>query len=128
MARADRVIVCSLPLAKNAMHSPTSNNEGAIIIGERERANLVVRSSGIFCIVRRVCAHARLCTRFFLSKTNFRILQCLADRSSPRENHPPFDGMRCNLTDRGFVRASFYPKLFQNFYAFSNTVPRGSTI
>ena len=25
MARADTVIVCSLPLAKNAMHSPTSN-------------------------------------------------------------------------------------------------------
>ena len=24
MARADTVIVCSLPLAKNAMHSPTS--------------------------------------------------------------------------------------------------------
>ena len=24
MARADRVILCSLPLAKNAMHSPTS--------------------------------------------------------------------------------------------------------
>ena len=25
MARADTVIVCSLPLAKNALHSPTSN-------------------------------------------------------------------------------------------------------
>ena len=39
------------------------------IIGERERANLVVRSSGIFYVytfVRRVSAHARLLTRFFL--------------------------------------------------------------
>ena len=43
MARANTDIVCSLPLAKNAMHSPTSS-----IIGEQKRANLVVRSSGFF--------------------------------------------------------------------------------
>ena len=52
MAHADTVSVCSLPLAKNAMHSPTSKKR---VIGERERANLVVRSSGIniYTSVRR---------------------------------------------------------------------------
>ena len=50
-----------------------------VVVGERERANLVVRSSGIFClyiyiyiyaavVVRHVSAHARLLTRFFLSE------------------------------------------------------------
>ena len=38
----DPATVGSLPLAKNAMHSPSS------IIGERERANLVVRTARFF--------------------------------------------------------------------------------
>ena len=32
--------------------------------------------------------------------------------------------MRCSVRMRGSVRASFCPKLFLNFYAFSHTVPR----
>ena len=42
IARADTVVVCSLPLAKNAMHSPTSIYTSLMvtIVGERERSNL----------------------------------------------------------------------------------------
>ena len=40
----DPAPVGSLPLAKNAMHSPSS----IYIIGERERANLVVRTARFF--------------------------------------------------------------------------------
>ena len=63
-----------------------------------------------------MCACAALYALIFTSffALLFHCLAICADRSSPRprENYPPFDGMRCNLTDRGFVRASFYPKLF----------------
>ena len=75
----------------------------SIRIGERERANLVVRSRGIFChiaFVRGVSAHARLCTRLFYFQifTHFhtRCFSICVDRSQ-RENSPPLDGMRCNL-------------------------------
>jgi hypothetical protein len=59
------------------------------IIGERERANLVVRSSGIFCVyiyiyaaVRRVSAHARLLTRFFLSEIISKFLHIFTHAAS----------------------------------------------
>ena len=83
-----------------------------VIIGERERANLVVRSSGIFCLyiiiiyivyaaVRRVSAHARLLTRFFLSEIIYKFYTFShtspIDRSSQPDNSSPFDGMLCNL-------------------------------
>jgi hypothetical protein len=57
------------------------------IIGERERANLVVRSSGIFylyaaVVVRRVSAHARLLTRFFLSEIISKFLHIFTHAAS----------------------------------------------
>ena len=85
------------------------------IIGERERANLVVRSSGIFCLYyyirlcRRTsckCACAASNALLFI-RNHFQIFthfhtRCLSryapiDRSSQPENSPPFDGMLCNL-------------------------------
>ena len=81
------------------------------VIGERERANLVVRSSGIFClyiyiyICRRrtsckcACAASNALLLNFQFFTHFHTLPLAicADRSSQPENSPPFDGMRCNL-------------------------------
>ena len=55
MTRADTVIVYSLPLAKNALHSPTSKLQ---FIAERERANLVVRSRAEFSVCRTSCMSA----------------------------------------------------------------------
>ena len=51
-----------------------------IIIAERERANLVVRSSGY--AVRRVSAHARLLTRFFLSEIISKFLHIFTHAAS----------------------------------------------
>ena len=51
------------------------------IIGERERAVLSSGIFGIISFVRRVSAHARLCTRFFLSENISKFLH----QTEPRE-------------------------------------------
>ena len=75
------------------------------IIGERERANLVVRSSGFFYLHIRQCTSCKCACaalyvflfirNYFIIFTHFhtRCLAIWADRSSQRENFPPFDGM-----------------------------------
>ena len=66
-------VVATIGEQPSGLYRGVATSQG-FFIGERERANLVVRSSGIFYIyiylsfVRRVSAHARLLTRFFLSE------------------------------------------------------------
>ena len=65
--------------------------------------------------VRRVSAHARLLTRFFLSDIISKFFTHAASRYAPidlycqPENSPPFDGMRCNL--RSLTEAVPLPNL-----------------
>ena len=104
------------------------------LIGERERANLVVHSSGIFYIyiykfiyIRPPsckCACAALYALLFIRKY-FQIFYTFshtvprADRSSQLENSPPFDGMRCNL--RWLTKAVPLPNLHGSKVQLPNT-------
>ena len=55
MARADRVTVCSLPLAKNAMHSPTSNNNNKNNLRACEEKMVRTARSGALPLVPYSC-------------------------------------------------------------------------
>ena len=91
-----------------AKKSGIYERRGIFLIGERERANLVVRSSGIFGIyiisslVRRVSAHARLLTRFFLSEIIFTFLHI--SHSHAASQYAPVDLTSQRIIPRVFIR------------------------